>query len=122
MLRIDHVQIAIPLGAEDQCRRFYVDVLGMEEVRKPANLVARGGFWVRQGAVQIHLGVEQDFRPARKAHPAIVVQNLDSLAARLAQAGYPPQWNAEIPEVRRFHVSDPLGNRLEFMAEEVQHG
>ncbi|MFC4172808.1 glyoxalase [Microvirga sp. GCM10011540] len=115
MLRIDHVQLAIPAGAEEVCRRFYVDLLRMEEVAKPAALAARGGLCLRSGAVQIHLGVEVDFRPARKAHPAIAVADLDGLARTLARAGHEPTWDDAIPEIRRFYVADPLGNRLEFM-------
>jgi catechol 2,3-dioxygenase-like lactoylglutathione lyase family enzyme len=115
MVRLDHVQLAIPAGSEDLCREFYVGVLGMEEIEKPPVLAARGGLWLRSGNVQIHLGVEQDFRPARKAHPAVAVNDLDALAATLSEAGCPPLWDDAIPELRRFYVADPLGNRIEFM-------
>ena len=77
-----HVQLAIPPGTEDQARSFYVDVLGMTEVQKPSVLAARGGLWIRADKLEIHLGVETDFRPARKAHPGILVADLDALAAR----------------------------------------
>jgi catechol 2,3-dioxygenase-like lactoylglutathione lyase family enzyme len=120
MLALDHVQLAIPAGGEEACRRFYVEALGMAEIPKPVALAARGGLWVRSGGVQIHLGVEADFRPARKAHPAIVVVDLDALAARLSDAGHAPTWDDAIPDLRRFFVSDPLGNRIEFM--EPTHG
>ncbi|KAA2236333.1 glyoxalase [Salinarimonas soli] len=120
MLAIDHVQLAIPAGGEEVCRRFYIEVLGMSEIPKPAILAARGGLWVQSGAVQIHLGVEADFRPARKAHPAIVVANLDALATRVSDAGHAPTWDGSIPGLRRFFVSDPHGNRIEFM--EPPHG
>jgi len=114
MLRIDHVQLAIPRGAEDLCRRFYVDLLGMEERPKPPALAGRGGLWLRSGDVELHLGVEDDFRPARKAHPALAVIDLDRVAHHLAEAGHAPVWDDAIPD-RRFYVSDPVGNRIEFI-------
>jgi catechol 2,3-dioxygenase-like lactoylglutathione lyase family enzyme len=120
MLRLDHVQLAIPAGSEALCRSFYVDVLGMKEIGKPPMLAARGGLWLNSGDVQIHLGVDAEFRAARKAHPAIAVDDLDGLAATLAQAGHAPIWDEAIPEIRRFYVADPLGNRIEFM--EDAHG
>jgi catechol 2,3-dioxygenase-like lactoylglutathione lyase family enzyme len=116
MLRLDHVQLAIPRGAEEACRGFYAGLLGMAEVPKPDALAARGGLWLKKGAVRIHLGVEEDFRPARKAHPAIAVEDLDVLADRLVRSGVTPLWDDALPGVRRFHVSDPVGNRMEFMA------
>jgi catechol 2,3-dioxygenase-like lactoylglutathione lyase family enzyme len=122
MLRLDHVQIAIPAGAEGACRGFYVGVLGMAELEKPPELAKRGGIWVKSGAVEIHLGVEAEFRPARKAHPGIVVADIDALAARLAAAGHAPLWDDAIPGVRRFFAADPLGNRLEFIGSDDDHG
>ena len=122
MWRLDHVQIAIPAGAEAACRGFYVGVLGMMELQKPPELARRGGIWVRSGAVEIHLGVEAEFRPARKAHPGIVVADIDALAARLAAAGNAPLWDDAIPGVRRFFAADPLGNRLEFIGSDDDHG
>ena len=122
MLRLDHVQIAIPAGAEGACRGFYVGVLGMAELEKPPELAKRGGIWVKSGAVEIHLGVEAEFRPARKAHPGIVVADIDALAARLAAAGNAPLWDDAIPGVRRFFAADPLGNRLEFIGSDDDHG
>ena len=115
MLRLDHVQLAIPKGAEDLCRRFYAGLLGMREVQKPPSLAKRGGLWLESGSVRIHLGVEEDFRPARKAHPAIAVADLDALARLLSEAGHEPAWDDAIPDVRRFYVQDPVGNRIEFM-------
>ncbi|MBM6582862.1 hypothetical protein ILT44_21890 [Microvirga sp. BT689] len=115
MLRLDHVQLAIPKGAEDLCRPFYVGLLGLKEVPKPAALDGRGGLWLESGSVRIHLGVEEDFRPARKAHPAIAVTDLEELARRMSEAGHEPAWDAAIPDVRRFYVHDPVGNRIEFM-------
>ncbi len=112
---LDHVQLAIPPGAEERCRPFYIGLLGMTELKKPDILAKRGGLWLRSGPVEIHLGVEADFRPARKAHPAIRVADLDALAERLLRAGHEIKWDTDIPQVRRFHASDPVGNRLEFI-------
>ncbi|MFC6886299.1 MULTISPECIES: VOC family protein [Actinomadura] len=116
-----HVQIAIAPGTEDECRRFYVDVLGMLEIKKPPALAARGGLWVRADALEIHLGVEQDFRPARKAHPGIRVADLDALAERLTASGAEVTWDDAFPGHRRFYASDPLGNRLEFLQPDGSH-
>ncbi|TYB48623.1 VOC family protein [Actinomadura chibensis] len=114
-LGVHHVQIAVPPGSEDECRAFYVDALGMREIRKPPVLAARGGLWVRADALEIHLGVEQDFRPAAKAHPGIYVEDLDGLAARLAKHNVDVAWDDDFPGHRRFYVHDNLGNRLEFL-------
>jgi catechol 2,3-dioxygenase-like lactoylglutathione lyase family enzyme len=122
MLRLDHVQLAIPAGTEAACRAFYVGVLGMTELQKPPELAKRGGLWVRSGEVEIHLGVEADFRPARKAHPGIVVADIEALAARLSEAGHAPAWDEAIPGLRRFFTADPLGNRLEFIGSNETHG
>ncbi|MFC1458744.1 glyoxalase [Microvirga arabica] len=115
MLRLDHVQLAIPEGGENLCRPFYAGLLGMREMPKPPLLANRGGLWLESGEVRIHLGVEADFRPARKAHPAIAVADLDALARLLSGAGHDPAWDDAIPDVRRFYVQDPVGNRIEFM-------
>jgi catechol 2,3-dioxygenase-like lactoylglutathione lyase family enzyme len=115
MRRLDHVQLAIPPGSEDLCRAFYVGLLGMRELQKPPVLAARGGAWLASGPVQIHLGVEPEFRPARKAHPAVAVADIDGLAARLSGAGHDVVWDDAIPGLRRFYASDPVGNRLEFL-------
>jgi catechol 2,3-dioxygenase-like lactoylglutathione lyase family enzyme len=112
---LHHVLLAIPPGGEDACRPFYLDVLGMTELIKPPRLAARGGLWVRADGVEIHLGVEQDFRPARKAHPGIRVVGLSALESRLTAAGAPVEWDADFPGHRRFYTSDPHGNRLEFI-------
>jgi catechol 2,3-dioxygenase-like lactoylglutathione lyase family enzyme len=116
ILGIDHVQLAAPPGCEERARAFYGDVLGLEELTKPAALAARGGCWFRAGAQQLHVGVEDDFVPARKAHPALVVDDLDALAARLGDV----QWDDAIPGVRRFYATDPFGNRLEFLVSPSQ--
>ncbi|MGH3827416.1 MAG: hypothetical protein ACRDQX_09625 [Pseudonocardiaceae bacterium] len=115
LLRIHHVQLAIPRGGEDQCRAFWGDVLGMGELDKPSALAARGGCWFRGGDVEVHLGVEDLFTPARKAHPGLLVAGLSHLARRLRQAGYPVTWDGEFPGHDRFYSADPFGNRLEFL-------
>ncbi|MER7457473.1 VOC family protein [Micromonospora sp. NPDC126480] len=114
---IHHVQLACPRGAEDATRAFYVGLLGLTEKPKPPALAARGGCWFTGYGAELHLGVEDDFRPARKAHPALVRADLDALAERLAAAGYPIAWgDGELPGLRRFHTEDVHGNRLEFLA------
>lgn len=112
---LHHAQLAMPRGEEAAAREFYAGVLGMAEVDKPPALAARGGAWFRAGGVELHLGVEEGFRPARKAHPGIVVTNLDGLADRLAVAGQPVRWDADFPGFRRVYAHDPFGNRLEFL-------
>ena len=113
---LDHVQLAIPRGAEEECRRFYVRVLGLRELEKPPALADRGGLWVGSDDIQIHLGVEEDFRPAKKAHPGIHVTDLDALAARIAQHNVPVTWDDSLPGYRRFYTVDAVGNRLEFLS------
>ncbi|NNN33645.1 glyoxalase [Streptomyces sp. S3(2020)] len=112
---IDHVQLAAPPGSEERLRAYYVGVLGMAEVPKPPVLAARGGCWFRVGAVQLHLGVEEDFRPARKAHPGLWVTDIETYAARLEARGAAVSWDGDLPEYRRFYSYDPVGNRLEFL-------
>jgi hypothetical protein len=118
---IDHVQLAVPPGSEDLLRPFYAGALGMTEIPKPPVLADRGGCWFSSGTVQLHLGVEADFRPARKAHPGLRVTGIDAVAARLAAAGAPVVWDDKLPGHRRFFSEDPVGNRLEFL-EPVQPG
>ena len=115
MCRLDHVQLAIPAGAEDLCRAFYVGLLGMSELQKPPVLAARGGLWLVAGPVQIHLGVETEFRPARKAHPAVAVSDIDALAGHLSCGGHEVVWDDAVPGLKRFYTSDPVGNRIEFL-------
>ena len=105
----------MPAGAEAAAVDFYAGVLGMIEVEKPPVLAARGGAWFRAGGVELHLGVEDGFAPARKAHPGILVSDLDELAARLAAGGVEPVWDGEFPGHRRCYASDPFGNRLELL-------
>jgi catechol 2,3-dioxygenase-like lactoylglutathione lyase family enzyme len=112
---LDHVQLAIPAGGEDEARRFYGTLLDMTEVAKPAVLAARGGCWFTAGTAMLHLGVEQPFQPARKAHPAFIVTDLDALFELLTERGHPgTRADGELPGIRRFHVFDPFGNRIEF--------
>ncbi len=113
---IDHVQVSCAPGGEDAARRFYVDGLGMTERPKPPILAARGGAWFRSGAAEVHVGVEDDFRPARKAHPALAVDDVDAVAGRLAALGFPISWDDAIPGLRRFHTADGNGNRIELQA------
>jgi len=113
--RLHHVQLAMPPGEEQAARAFFGDVLGMMEVQKPPALAARGGAWFRAGGVELHLGVEADFRAARKAHPGILVQDLDGVVDRLRDAGQDVTWDDEFPGFRRVYAYDPFGNRLEFL-------
>jgi catechol 2,3-dioxygenase-like lactoylglutathione lyase family enzyme len=113
---IDHVQVSCPVGGEDAARRFYVEGLGMTERPKPPVLAARGGAWFQSGTAWIHVGVEDDFRPARKAHPALAVDDVDTVAARLGELGFPVTWDEAIPGLRRFHTMDGNGNRVELQA------
>jgi len=115
LLTIDHVQLAMPPGGEERARAFYRDVLGLDEVPKPPILAARGGCWFERGAVRVHLGVEAEFRPARKAHPAFVVSDLDGLVERCRAAGSRVVPAEEPGGSRRFHVDDPFGNRIELI-------
>ena len=115
ILGYDHVQVAIPAGAEDVARQFYGALLGMAEVGKPPALAARGGCWFTSGTAVLHLGVEEPFTPARKAHPAFLVASLDEVRRALEAAGVTcVDSSGEVPGVRRFHALDPFGNRLEF--------
>jgi catechol 2,3-dioxygenase-like lactoylglutathione lyase family enzyme len=109
---IDHVQLAIPVGGEALARWFYTGVLGLVEVPKPAALAVRGGCWFERGDVRVHVGVEAGFRPARKAHPAFVVDGLDALVERHTLA---VTWSDEIPGTHRCHIDDPFGNRIELI-------
>jgi len=113
--QIDHVQIAAPQGCEEAAREFYGTLLGLKEIAKPAVLQARGGCWFECGAQQLHIGVERDFRPARKAHPAFAVFNLDELRESLISRGVAVVDDFDLPGERRFYAADPWGNRLEFI-------
>jgi catechol 2,3-dioxygenase-like lactoylglutathione lyase family enzyme len=111
---IDHVQVAAPAGCEAEARAFYGELLGLEELPKPDALAARGGCWFKAGVQELHVGVEEPFAPARKAHPSFVVSDLEDLAARLTQRGIEVAYDDLIPGLRRFETADPFGNRLEF--------
>jgi catechol 2,3-dioxygenase-like lactoylglutathione lyase family enzyme len=113
-MRLHHVQVSGPAGCEDAMRAFYVGVLGMTEVDKPERLRGRGGAWFRAGAAELHVGIEEGFVPARKAHPGLAVDDVDGLAAVVEASGAPVGWDDAIPGLRRFHTVDPVGNRLEF--------
>jgi len=117
--RLHHVQLAIPAGAEDGCRAFWGELLGMVELEKPPVLAGRGGCWFSStgtgGGVEVHLGVQDPFVPARKAHPGILMTGLDELAERLTAGGVELIWDDEFPEHDRFYAADPFGNRLEFL-------
>jgi catechol 2,3-dioxygenase-like lactoylglutathione lyase family enzyme len=112
---IDHVQLAMPPGGEDRARGFFGALLGMREVPKPAELAQRGGCWFACGPVEIHLGVEVDFRPARKAHPALRCFDYDGLLARLRHSGVEVISEDSIAGIERCHITDPFGNRIELI-------
>jgi len=112
---LHHVQLAMPAGGEDRARAFYLGLLGIPEQPKPAHLVARGGCWFEDGPLRVHLGVDPWFVAATKAHPALVVDHLDALAARLEAAGHPVTDGAGIDGYRQAYVDDPFGNRIELL-------
>ncbi|MFB6983359.1 VOC family protein [Streptomyces scopuliridis] len=111
----DHVLLAAPPGSEAELRGYYVEVLGMTEIPKPPALAARGGCWFQAGSVQLHLGIEKDFRPPKKAHPGLRVTGIEAYAHRVGAAGAPVVWDDNLPGHRRFYSEDPVGNRLEFL-------
>lgn len=113
--RIDHIQLAAPVGSEDTARSFYRDVLSLEEVEKPESLKKNGGVWFSNGSVHIHIGVEQPFVPAKKAHPAFEVDDLEALASHIRNKGISVTTDDQLPGANRFYVSDPFDNRLEFL-------
>jgi len=112
---VDHVQLAAPPGSEELLRAFYCGVLGMTEIPKPPVLAARGGCWFRSGGAEVHLGVEDGFRPAAKAHPGLRVTGIHAFAERLTRLGTAVTWDGHLPGHHRFHCKDPVGNRLEFL-------
>ena len=118
-MRLDHVQVAAPPGCEAEARRFYGELLGLPELRKPEPLRAAGGAWFQVGGQQLHVGVEDPFSPATKAHPALAVEDeaqLRALAQRLQAAGAPVRWDDRLPDAVRFYTGDPWGNRVELLA------
>lgn len=115
ILALDHIQIAIPAGAEPLARTFYGELLGLDEVDKPHSLQSRGGVWFASGELKVHLGVDPEFMPANKAHPGFEVADLDSLSRLLQAQGYEVKSGAPMPGMRRIFTSDPFGNRIEFL-------
>ncbi|MEX2542498.1 MAG: VOC family protein [Trueperaceae bacterium] len=115
MLTLDHVQLAMPTGGEEEARRFYGGVLGLREIPKPTPLAGRGGVWFELEKQQLHLGVEESFISAAKAHPGFGSADLAALAERLAAGGFPVTWDDNLPGRKRFYSRDPFGNRLEFL-------
>jgi catechol 2,3-dioxygenase-like lactoylglutathione lyase family enzyme len=113
--RIDHVLLAMPAGRESEARAFYHEILGIPEVAKPTQLAARGGCWFESGELKVHLGIEKDFVPARKAHPAFVVDDLDGLTSVLKQAGCILTADEPLQGYDRIFVDDPFGNRIELL-------
>lgn len=112
---LHHVQVAAPPGSEQAARAFYCGVLEMTELDRPAALAGRGGAWFRSGAAEVHVGIEDGFTPARKAHPALLVDELDAVIARLVAAGHDVTRDGALPGYRRCYVDDPHGNRLELI-------
>jgi catechol 2,3-dioxygenase-like lactoylglutathione lyase family enzyme len=115
---LDHVQLAMPKGQEVQAREFYGSILGLEEIPKPKELVARGGAWFKCGGLQLHLGVEEPFAPARKAHPGLRLSGYESFCAKLERAGVFVKQDVSVPGLRRSFIDDPFGNRLELVDSE----
>ena len=113
--RLHQMQLAMPHGQESAARAFYAGVLGMTEVDKPPVLAARGGAWFRAGGVELHLAVEDDFRPARKGHPGMLVSDLNEIVDFLTASRQRVHWDTDFPGYRRFYAHDPFGNRLEFL-------
>ena len=115
LVAIDHVQLAMPPGGEEMATAFYEGLLGLERRPKPPTLEARGGCWFSNAVVVVHLGIETEFRPARKAHPALVVEGFESLCAELEAHGHGVRPDHDVPGVRRSYVDDPFGNRIELI-------
>ena len=113
--RLDHILLAMPAGRESEARKFYQGILGIPEATKPFELAARGGCWFEDGELKVHLGVEKNFAPARKAHPAFIVDDLAALTSALVQAGFPIAHDEPLEGYDRIFVHDPFGNRIELM-------
>ena len=122
VIGLDHVQLAMPAGREDDAAAFYEGLLGIPRVPKPAHLAARGGCWFESGALKVHLGVDADFRPATKAHPAFVVDDVRALARVLVAAGHEVVDDEPLDGFDRVYVHDPFGNRIELMQPLAPHG
>jgi catechol 2,3-dioxygenase-like lactoylglutathione lyase family enzyme len=117
IIGLDHVQLAMPEGREAEAEAFYAGILGFFRQPKPERMARRGGCWFSSGSAAVHLGVEAEFRPARKAHPALIVRDLNALAAALREAGVEVRPNPDQPDGAGCYVDDPFGNRIEFIAE-----
>ena len=115
VLALDHIQIAIPKDREADARAFYCGVLGLTEVERPASLAGRGGFWLEGGSARVHIGVDADFHPSVKAHPALLVADVAAMERQVLAAGATVQRDVPLPGYRRIHVFDPFGNRIELM-------
>ena len=116
ILSIDHVQLAMPVNQEAKARAFFIDILSFHEIPKPPSLAARGGIWLESENVQLHIGVEEKFQSARKAHPAFIVDDLDILIAKIQTAGYETDTTQPpLDGYKRIHIFDPFGNRIELM-------
>lgn len=113
--KIDHVQLAAPKGSEQRARQFYKGILQFKEIEKPAVLQKRGGVWFHNGAVDIHIGIEENFVPAKKAHPAFHVKNIHLLKQHLIEASVTIMEDDNLPDANRFYIHDPFGNRIEFL-------
>jgi catechol 2,3-dioxygenase-like lactoylglutathione lyase family enzyme len=115
IIGLDHVQLAMPAGGEAEAIAFYEGALGLTNVAKPPHLAVRGGCWFESGATKVHLGVEAEFRPATKAHPALLVDDLDALCATLEAGGWPPRAEGGLDGYEQRYVDDPFGNRIELL-------
>lgn len=113
---LDHVLLAMPAGGESKARAFYGELLGLREIPKPAEIASRGGVWFQCGSLQLHLGIERDFNPAKKAHPALTIEGYAELLKTLSGAGYRVQEDTSISEVTRCFTADPFGNRIELVS------
>lgn len=113
--KIDHVLLAAPRGCEEEARKFYVDILGFEEEEKPDTLKPNGGIWFKKGDIHLHIGIEEPFTPAKKAHPAFEIKNIDALKSRFIEKGMEIIDDDKLIGASRFFTFDPFGNRLEFL-------
>ena len=116
-MKLDHIQLAMLKGKENEAREFFVGILEMKEEEKPERLASRGGCWFRKDGAIVHLGVEKGFIPQKKAHPAFVVDDLAGLEKKLIEQNYEVTWDDAIPDRKRFYTTDPFGNRIEFLRE-----
>ena len=116
-MRLDHIQLAIPQGSEDTCRKFWVGCLQFNQIEKPKNLKLRGGAWFRKEAVEIHLGIDTPFSAAKKAHLGIAVEDIHALSSHVEQQGSSVNWDTSLPDRDRFFTTDPVGNRIEFLGD-----